>query len=75
MDEHAFCRAYLAAVRRSLTRPAPRRLSALRLFRQHFLVEGDGGFAVEVEACCAWYARAKALEQPNERRPCDGQLA
>ena len=39
----------------------PTHLSALRTFRDNYLVAGSDGFSYETQACCAWAARAKAL--------------
>lgn len=75
MDDHDFCRVLLKTTRTEAKkcRPAihgramsevqfmPSGLTAMRVMRDHFLVEGSGSFTFEVTACCAWEARAKAL--------------
>jgi hypothetical protein len=66
-DAHEFCRAHLAIVRGTIAHGAPKHLTALRSFRDNYTVEGGGGFVVEVQACCAWDARAIALEQWDRR--------
>ncbi len=75
MNDHSYCRELLRATRADAKkcRPVihgvvmadvkfmPTHLTALRTFRDNYLVEGSGGFSHETQACCAWAARASAL--------------
>ncbi|MDE3097584.1 MAG: hypothetical protein KGK07_16480 [Chloroflexota bacterium] len=82
-SSHDFCRLYLARVREEVraagaigktsartyaeAEAVPTRLTALHTFRDNWTVEGDHGFVEEVEACCAWYARALVLSRWLDR--------
>jgi len=75
MNNHIFCRTELSLIRADAIEEGvaiPKKLTALRSFRDQYFVEGEGITGEDVSACCAWDAKAKYISRLIDRKPSSG---